>query len=134
MGRNLSKHLLYILILSMVLSLSLAGCSPKEQNASELLDTYFTSAMKQDYATTYTCYYSEYQKKIPKDEFIRNRQEASVVQSYKILQLDLQNDTGKAAVEITFAPSEKLKRSEPVTVKVQEDLIKEKEGWKIKVW
>lgn len=134
MGKNLLKHLLYILILSMVLSLSLAGCSSKDQNASELLNTYFTSAMNQDYATTYTCYYSEYQKKIPKDEFIRNRQEASVVQSYKILQLDLQNDTGKATVEITFAPSEKLKRSEPVTVKVQEDLVKEKEGWKIKVW
>lgn len=134
MKKKLSKHLLYILILSVVLALSLAGCSTKEQNARSLLDDYFISAMKQDYATTYTCYYSEYQNKVSKDEFIRNRKEASVVQSYKILQLDLQGDTGKASVEITFSPSEKLKRSEPVTVKVQEDLVQEKEGWKIKVW
>lgn len=130
----LKIYLLYILALSLVLTFILSGCSTKEQSARDLLDKYFTSAMKQDYAITYTCYYSDYQNKVSKEEFIQNRQVASVVQSYKILSLDLQNDNGQATVEITFAPSEKLNRSEPATVKVQENLIKEKDGWKIKVW
>lgn len=134
MRKKLSNYLLYILILSVVLTSSLTGCATKQDDARALLDKYFTSAMNEDYETTYTCYYNEYQKKIPKDEFVLNRKDASVVQSYKILQLDLQDDTGMAIIEITFAPSPKLNRSEPVTVKVQEDLVKEENSWKIKVW
>ena len=49
------------------------------------------------------------------------------------LELDIKKDTAKATVEITFAASDKLKRTEPVIVKVTEDLIKQKDGWKIKV-
>ena len=112
---------------------SLSGCSPKGPNPQELLDQYFSSAQHQDYETTYTCYDSEYQKKVTKDEFISHRKEASVVQSYKVLQLDTQKDTAKATVEITFAASDKLKRTEPIIVKVNEDLIRQKDGWKIKV-
>jgi hypothetical protein len=37
-------------------------------------------------------------------------------------------------VELTFGPSEKLNRKEPITTKVTEELIKEKGEWKIKVW
>lgn len=129
----MKKNLICILTLSMFLILSLSGCSPKGQNPQELLDKYFTSAQHQDYATTYTCYDSEYQKKVTKDEFVKHRKDASTVQSYKILQLDTEKNTGHASVEITYAPSEKFMRTEPVTVKVQEDLIKEKNGWKIKV-
>lgn len=98
------------------------------------MDKYFTSAENQDYATTYTCYYDEYQKKIPKDEFIKERKDASLLKSYQILSLNIQKDKVQANVELTFAPSESLKRTQPVTVKVTEDLIKEKDGWKIKVW
>jgi len=127
------KNIMCILTLSMFLILSLSGCSLKGQTPKELIDQYFTSAQHQDYATTYTCYDSEYQKKVTKDEFIKHRKEASTVQSYKILQLDTQKDTGQASIEITFAPSDKFKRTEPATVKVQEELIKEKNGWKIKV-
>ena len=130
---NMKRKLICILTLSMLLILSVSGCSPKGQNPQELLDQYFTSAQHQDYDTTYTCYDSEYQKKVTKEEYVKHRKEASTVQSYKILQLDTQKDTGKASVEITYAPSEKFKRTEPVTIKVQEELIKEKNGWKIKV-
>jgi len=129
----MKKFLICILALSMFAILGLSGCSPKEQSPRELVDKYFTTAQQQDYATTYTCYDSEYQKKVTKDDFISHRKEASVVQSYKILQLDTQKDTAKATVEITFSASDKLKRTEPAIVKVTEDLIKQKDGWKIKV-
>jgi len=127
------KKLIYILTLSVFVIFSLSGCSPKGPNPQELLDQFFSSAQHQDYATTYTCYDSEYQKKVAKDEFVKHRSEASVVQSYKILKLDTQKDTAKASVEITFTASEKFKRTEPVTIKVEENLIKEGTGWKIKV-
>ncbi|HEY8911355.1 MAG TPA: hypothetical protein VIM51_13910 [Desulfosporosinus sp.] len=129
----MKKYLIYMLTLSVFLTFNLAGCSPQEQTSREVLDKYFTSAQQQDYATTYTCYDSEYQKKVTKDEFISHRKEASVVQSYKVLQLDTQKDAAKATVEITFASSTKFKRTEPAIVKVNEDLIKQKDGWKIKV-
>ena len=129
----MKKNLIYILTLSVLVIFSLTGCSPKGQNPQELLDQYFTSAQQQDYKTTYTCYDSDYQTKVTEDEFIQHRKEASVVQSYKILTLDTDKETGQASVEITFAASDKFKRSEPVTIKVQEELIKGKNGWKIKV-
>jgi len=129
----MKKFLICILALSMFVITGISGCSPKGQNPQELVDKYFTSAQNQDYATTYTCYDSEYQNKVTKDDFISHRKEASVVQSYKILQLDTQKDTAKATVEITFSASDKLKRTEPAIVKVTEDLIKQKDGWKIKV-
>ena|GEM_PF-803040 len=131
--RNIKNFLICILALSVFVILCLSGCSAKEQNPKELVDKYFTSAQNQDYATTYTCYDSEYQNKVTKDDFISHRKEASVVQSYKVLQLDTQKDTAKATVEITFAASDKLKRTEPIIVKVNEDLIRQKDGWKIKV-
>lgn len=124
-----------ILTLSMFLVIpTITGCATQTSGPKELLGKYFTSAQKQDYATTYNCYYKDYQKKIPKEEFIKHRKEASVVQSYKILNLNADKDKAKATVEVTFAPSVKLKRTKPETVKIQEDLVKEKDGWKIKVW
>ncbi len=125
----------YILALSVIIVLlSGIGCSTQHSGPKELLDKYFTSAQKQDYATTYTCYYQEYRKKVPQQEFVNRRKDASVVQTYKILELTTQANTGKALVQITFAPSAKMNRSEPQTVKIQEDLIKEGDEWKIKVW
>jgi hypothetical protein len=48
--------------------------------------------------------------------------------------LTQQGDTAHAEVLLTFAPSEKLKRTDPVSTTVKEDLIKENGEWKIKVW
>lgn len=129
----MKKSLICLLTFSIFVILSLSGCSAKGENPQEVLDQFFTSAKNQEYATTYTCYDSEYQKKVTEDEFVKHRKEASIVQSYKILQLDTEKETGHASVEITYTASEKFNRTEPVTIKVQEELIKEKNGWKIKV-
>ncbi|HEY6874630.1 MAG TPA: NTF2-like N-terminal transpeptidase domain-containing protein [Geobacteraceae bacterium] len=111
------------------------GVSSETDGARNLLNTYFSSAVKQDYATTYTCYYRPYKQKISKEEFIKHRKEASALNSYRILSITkLAGNNAKADVELTFAPSKKLLRKEPKTIKVVEDLVKEGDGWKIKVW
>ncbi len=114
--------------------LLVGGCSSSYGGPQELLDKYFSSAIKQDYATTYTCYYTAYKQKVNVDEYIKHRKEASALQSYKIISLKQDGDKAQAEVELTFGPSEKLNRKEPITTKVTEELIKEKGEWKIKVW
>lgn len=130
----MKRFSVYIMTLSMFLVLALTGCKASTDNPRQLLDKYFTSAQKQDYATTYSCYYKAYQQKVHKDEYIKHRKEASVLQSYKILSLKTKKDSGEATVKVTFAPSKKFKRTKPVTVKVKENLVREKDGWKIRVW
>ena len=99
-----------------------------------MLDRYFSSAIRQDYAATYDCYYNAYKAKVTKDEFIKHRKEASVLQAYKIISLTQKGDTAQAQVLLTFAPSEKLNRKEPVSTTVTEDMIMEGGQWRIKVW
>lgn len=112
-----------------------AGCGRDTSGPKELLNKYFSSAVKQDYAATYTCYYAAYKAKVSQEEFIRHRKEASVLLSYKIVSIQVpKSDLAEAEVQLTFGPSEKLKRKEPATVTVKEDLVKEKGEWKIKVW
>lgn len=130
----MKRFSVYILVLSMFVALVMAGCKSSNDSPRQLLDKYFTSAQKQDYATTYSCYYKAYQQKVNKDEYIKHRKEASVLKSYKILSISTKNNSGQATVQVTFAPSVKLKRTKAVTVKVKEDLVKEKDGWKIRVW
>jgi hypothetical protein len=110
------------------------GCSSETSNPRALLERYFSSAQKQDYATTYSCYYDAYKAKVDKDEFVKHRKEASVLQSYQIVSLNQAGDKALAEVRLTFAPSEKLKRTEPVSATVIEDLVRERGEWKIKVW
>ncbi len=112
-----------------------AGCQDGKAGPEGLLEKYFSSAVKQDYATTYTCYYAAYKAKVSQEEFIRHRKEASVLLSYKIVSIKVpKSDLAEAAVQLTFGPSEKLKRKEPATVTLKEDLVKENGEWKIKVW
>ena len=118
----------------LAMALIVAGCAREKLGPKELLDKYFTSAVKQDYATTYECYYAAYKAKVKKEEYIKHRKEASALQSYKILSLKEDNGAAQAEVELTFAPSEKLKRKEPAIITVKEDLIKEGGEWKVKVW
>jgi hypothetical protein len=112
-----------------------AGCGPDTSGPRELLDKFFSSAVKQDYATTYTCYYDAYKAKVSRDEYIKRRKEASVLQEYKIDSIKMPtSDTAQAEVRLTFGPSTRMNRKEPATVVVKEDLVKEKGEWKIKVW
>jgi hypothetical protein len=113
----------------------ITSCQSGTSGPTELLNKYFDSAMKQDYATTYTCYYEPYQAKVSKEEFVRHRKEASVLQSYKILSIKMiDSNSAEAEVQLTFGPSAKLNRKEPVTTNLKEEMIKEKGEWKIKVW
>ena len=112
-----------------------AGCSPKDKGGpKELLDKFFSSAIQRDYATTYSCYYDAYKAKVSEEEFIKRRKEASVLQAYKIVSLTQNKDTAQAEVLLTFAPSEKLSRKEAATTTVKEEMVKQNDGWKIKVW
>jgi len=120
--------------MSLILLAAGSGCKSRATSPKELVDKYFSSAVKQDYETTYSCYYGAYRAKIDKNEYIKHRKEASALQSYKIISLTQEGDTAQAEVLLTFAPSERLKRTEPVSTTVKEDLIKENGEWKIKVW
>ena len=112
-----------------------AGCQSKDGGPRALLDRYFTSAVKQDYGTTYDCYYAPYMAKVSREDYVKHRKEASALQSYQVLSLNREgDDSARAEVRLTFAPSEKLHRKEPVSVNVSEDLVREKGEWKIKVW
>ena len=110
------------------------GCQRGTGTPKELLEKYFSSAVRQDYATTYACYYAAYKAKVNEDEYIKHRKEASALQSYSIVSLVRNGDTARAEAVLTFAPSEKLKRNKTVSTTVKEDLVKEGGEWKIKVW
>ncbi len=113
-----------------------SGCSgPGTATPAALLTKYFSSAVKQDYATTYNCYYAAYRARVNREEYVKHRKEASVLQSFKIISMkQIDNDTAEARVLLTFAPSEKLNRKEPVSTTVTEDMVREGGQWKIKVW
>ncbi len=123
-----------LLVLIVLAAGFIIGCQSSGGGPKDVLDKYFSSAIKQDYATTYTYYYSEYKKKVNQDEYVKHRKEASELQSYKIISLKQDDNTAQAEVELTFAPSERLNRKVPVTTTVKEDLVKENGEWKIKVW
>ncbi len=126
--------LLLLLVSGMVL-IAGAGCNKSNMaGPKELLEKYFSSAVRQDYATTYSCYYELYHAKVSKDEYLNHRKDASVLQSYKINSIRQDGDTARADVLLTFAPSEKLKRTAPVSATVTEEMVKEGGDWKIKVW
>ncbi len=128
------RLLRFIIFFSGILLLA-AGCGRDTGGPKELLNKYFSSAVKQDYAAVYTCYYAPYKAKVSREEYIRHRKEASALLSYKIISIKMpKSDTAEAEVQLTFGPSEKLKRKVPAAVTVKEDLIKENGEWKIKVW
>lgn len=111
-----------------------AGCHSDRDNPKDLLNTYFTAAIRQNYAAVYPCYYGAYQAKVSKDEYIRHRKEASVLRSYTLKSVTEQGNTARARVELTFEPSQKLKRDRPVSTVVTEEMVRESGEWKIKVW
>jgi len=128
------KTSLYAVLLLGISLIIASGCNSGKGGPKDLLDKYFSSAVRQDYAATYSCYYAPYKAKINMDEYIKRRKEASVLQSYNIVSIKQDGYTAHAEVHLTFGPSEKLKRKDPVTVTVKEELIKEDGEWKIKVW
>ncbi len=129
------RYFLFAVTALFVILIAGLGCSSKSATPQALLEKYFSSAARQDYATTYTCYYDAYKAKVDRDEFIKHRKEASILQSYQIVALNQEDgNNAHAEVRLTFAPSGKLKRTEPVSAPVKEDLVRENGEWKIKVW
>ncbi len=116
------------------MSLSVSACHSDNSNPRNVLNNYFTTAIKQDFGAQYTYYYNAYKAKVSMDDYIRHRQDASVITNYSVQSLDVSDDKARAIVRLTFAPSEKLKRSQPVDKTVVEDLVRENGEWKIKVW
>jgi hypothetical protein len=110
------------------------GCDSSRKGPQALLDKYFGSAERQDYATTYDCYYGKYREKVGKGEYIRHRKEASVLEQYRVVSITKNGDNAQAVVHLTFSPSEKLHRTKPAEVNVTEDMVRENGAWKIKVW
>ncbi len=129
----------YFAILAILFSsaLVIAATIPSgsgKSNPRDLLNQYFSSAVKQDYGSAYDCYYAAYRTKVSKDEYIRHRKEASTLLAYRIESITEKEDSAEARVDLTFAPSEKLKRTQPVTKPVVENMVRENGAWKIKVW
>ncbi len=111
-----------------------AGCHSDRDNPKDLLDTYFTAMIRQDFAAVYDCYYNNYRSKIGKDEYIKHRREAALLQAYRVKSISEQGNRAKAQVELTYAPSETLKRDRPYLTSVTEEMVREHGEWKIKVW
>ncbi len=111
-----------------------AGCHSDKDNPKDLLNKYFTAAIRQDYAAVYPCYYDAYKAKVSKDEYIRHRKDASVLRAYTVKSIMEHGNTAQAQVELTFEPSQKLKRDRPFSTAVTEDMVRENGEWKIKVW
>ncbi|WP_242394328.1 hypothetical protein [Anaeromyxobacter oryzisoli] len=129
-------HRPIVRILASVFLLAVGGtaCHRTGDGPRELLDRYFSTAVRQDYVSTWACYDENYRSKVSRDEYVRHRREASRLLSWKTSALEQHGDTARAEVELVFAPSPRLGRSEPVTRKVVEELVREREGWRVKVW
>ncbi len=129
-----SKYTIFATLLAAVSITLGAGCHSDRDNPKDLLNTYFTAAVRQDYAAVYPCYYDAYKAKVNKDEYIRHRKEASVLRAYTVKSITQQGNTAQAQVELTFEPSKKLKRDRPFSTAVTEEMVRENGEWKIKVW
>lgn len=116
------------------LLLAPAACRRPEAGPRELLARYFSTAVRQDYAATWECYDHEYRSKVARDEFVQHRRDASRLQSWRVLALEDRGDRARAEVELVFAPLPRLGRSEPAKVAVEENLVREPDGWRVKVW
>ncbi len=126
--------MVFATLLSAAAIMTGAGCHSDKDNPKDLLNRYFTAAIRQDYAAVYPCYYAAYKAKVSKDEYIRHRKDASVLQAYTVKSVTEHGDSAQAQVELTFEPSQKLKRDRPFSTAVTEEMVRENGEWKIKVW
>ncbi len=132
-------------VIVLALAVGLFGCSTKNLPTSTsagypgfatpkaTVDTFFTSKMKKDFDTTWTCYYKHYSDKVTKAEFLQHsKQDPTTLTAYSISDVTESTSTAQAKVALTFAtndPANKVKK-----VDVTEQLVKESGEWKISVW
>ncbi len=128
------RDMIIVAILAGAAIMTGTGCRSNRDNPKDLLNTFFQASIRQDYAAVYPCYYGAYRTRVSEDEFIRHRRDASVLQAYRVKSISQQGDTARARVDLTFAPSRKLKRDHPYSTAVTEEMVRENGEWKIKVW
>lgn len=130
-GSTLSLRMLAV---SAAAALAVLGCHKAEAGPGEALGRFFDTAVQQDYAATWQCYDRAYRAKVDQQEFVRHRSEASRLQAWRLLSLERKGDQAEAVVELDFAPSPRLNRTEVATRRVVEQMVLEPDGWRIKVW
>ncbi len=128
------RHMILATLLVAAAIMTEASCHSDKDNPKDLLNRYFTAAIRQDYAAVYPCYYDAYKAKVSKDEYIRHRKDASVLRAYTVKSITEQGNTAQAQVDLTFEPSQKLQRDRPFSTAVTEEMVREDGEWKIKVW
>ena len=99
----------------------------------EALHTFFDSAKRHDFATAYSCYYQRYHERVTLQEYIKHRNQAAPLQSYTLGPVATRGDTAEATATLVFAASAGNAIAAR-TVAVREDLVREADGWKIRVW
>jgi hypothetical protein len=114
-------------------SQSVTGPYPGFATPRATLDTFFQSALRQDYATTYACYYQAYHDKIAADEFASHRRQAAVLRGYQLDAIRTSGGTAQASVTLTFADPN-VGSTATRQIHTQENLIDQGGSWRIKVW
>jgi len=99
----------------------------------DTLRTFFESAQHHDYATTYSCYYQRYRDRVAQQEFINHRNQAATLQSYTLGPISINGDAAEATATLVFAAGAG-NATAARTIAVREDLVKQADGWKIRVW
>jgi hypothetical protein len=114
-------------------ALLLAACSRGDEPRA-VLDRFFGTQLRKDYAATYDCYDDAYRAKVSREEYVRHRKDASMLEGYQVLSLERRGDRAHAEVALVFAASPKLGRLAPASTTVREDLVRGPEGWRIRIW
>lgn len=127
-----------LLVMTVTAAVSLTACTAKSpypgfSTPRATLDTFFASAQRLDYATTYGCYYQPYRERVTEQEFVSHRAQASTLTSYRVSSLTTNGSSAEASVALTFAPTARS-NGKSRTVIVHEDLVNQGGAWKIKVW
>ena len=140
MSRFRLPALLVLLVVSAVLGLT--ACSTRATpsgsysglaTSKAALDTFFTSASRQDYSTTYSCYNDRYRQTVSQSDFIRHREQASVLLNYRIDSMSVNGNSAVASATLTFGPS-KGSATKVRSIAVREDLVSQAGTWRIRVW
>ncbi|WP_242392526.1 hypothetical protein [Anaeromyxobacter oryzisoli] len=113
-------------------ALAVAACR-RGDDPRAALDRFFGTAVRHDYAATYDCYDAAYRAKVSREDFVRHRADASPLQGYRVVSLEQHGDRARATVALDFGPSAKAGRLAPVSTTVEENLVRERGGWKISV-
>jgi hypothetical protein len=122
----------------LLLAGSLAACTqsasyPGLSSPQSTLNTFFSSAQRLDYQTTYSCYYQRYHDLISEQDFVSHRKQASVLTGYRIDSVKVSGTSAVASATLTFAPKPGSS-AKPRTVAVREDLVNQSGVWKVRVW